>query len=122
MPTTLETLNTVIADAQDIITQLTGLLPQFTPPAVVTGLVTGAQTIFGQPAVTLHFDPVAGATGYKVHEGLAAAGPFTTVAGPGPATSYGFGNKVSGTTYFYYVTALNGAGESAPSAVVSQVA
>lgn len=58
-------------------------------------------------------------TSYNVKRATAAAGPFTTVGTPGTTTFTDTQNLVEGATYFYEVTALNSAGESAPSSEVT---
>lgn len=60
-------------------------------------------------------------TSYNVKRASAAAGPFTAV---GTATSPTFvdtANLTEGQTYFYEVTAVNSAGESAPSGEVTAI-
>lgn len=80
--------------------------------------------LFGTPsgdvaAVTLTWAPSPGATGYKVTRGTASQGPFAIVATGISGTSYTDRGLVSGTTYFYSVVAVNGAGESPPAGPVS---
>jgi fibronectin type 3 domain-containing protein len=84
-----------------------------TPPAPM-GLTATA----GNAQVTLNWSASGGATGYHVKRSTTSGGPYTQVAAPG---SPGFTDtSVSdGTTYYYVVSALDSAGESANSAEVS---
>jgi titin len=61
-----------------------------------------------------------GATGMRVERATAAAGPFTTVVtAAGTANSADDTTLVSGTTYSFRVTALNGLAAGTPSAVLT---
>ena len=53
-------------------------------------------------------------TGYKIYRGT-ASGSESLLTSVGTATSYGDSAVVSGTTYYYKVTAVNGVGEGATS-------
>lgn len=73
-------------------------------------------------SVTLNWDaPVAGQTvaSYNVKRATAQSGPYTIVGTPTAHLFVDNTNLVEGTTYWYEVTAVNSAGESAPSAAVS---
>ncbi|HTS12715.1 MAG TPA: glycoside hydrolase family 44 protein [Candidatus Limnocylindrales bacterium] len=76
-------------------------------PAAPSGLTATA----GNAQVSLSWSASSGATGYYVKRGTASGGPYTQVAATGntSATDTGLTN---GTTYYYVVTAYNGAGES----------
>ena len=80
-------------------------------PASVTATAGNAQVAIGWAAST-------GATSYHVKRAAASAGPFTQVAAPA-STAFTDTGLTNGTTYFYVVSALNSAGESANSAPVS---
>jgi hypothetical protein len=70
-------------------------------------------------AATVSWTASPGATSYKVKRSLSAGGPFGAVATDVASTTY-IDRKVSpGLTYFYVVSAVNGKGESAPSAPVT---
>ncbi|WP_018544829.1 chitinase [Streptomyces sp. LaPpAH-108] len=79
------------------------------PPAAPTGLTTGTVTA---TSVALSWSAVSGASGYAVYRDGAkvqtASGTSATVSGLSPATAYSF-----------QVAAVNDAGESAKSAVVT---
>jgi Glycoside hydrolase family 44 len=85
-----------------------------TIPAAPTGVMATA----GNAQVAITWTESSGATSYHVKRGIASAGPFTQIAAP---TSTGFTDTglTNGTTYFYVVSALNSAGESANSAPAS---
>ncbi len=82
------------------------------PPASPTGL--SASPGFTTNALT--WTPVSGATSYRVRRALADSGPFVLVASPA-SPAHTDTALTTGVTYFYTVTALNGSGESTPSAV-----
>ncbi len=84
------------------------------PPAVPTGLTATA----GNQQVSLSWTASAGATSYNVKRGTASGGPYTTVASPTTATYTDMG-LTNGTPYYYVVSAVNSAGESANSSEVS---
>ena len=69
-------------------------------------------------ASSLNWADVTGATGYKVYRSTTSGSGFTVLASP--ATSlYSDYAVTAGTTYYYKVSATNGAGESGLSAEVS---
>ncbi|MGQ8870712.1 glycoside hydrolase family 6 protein [Paenibacillus sp. TSA_86.1] len=86
-----------------------------TAPAAPTALTATA----GNAQVSLSWTASAGATSYNVKRALTAAGPFTTVASNVTATSYTNSSLTNGTTYYYVVSAVNAAGQSANSTVAS---
>ena len=84
------------------------------PPAAPTGLMATA----GNAQVGLSWSASAGATGYHVKRSGTTGGPYTQVGAPGVA-SYTDATVANGTPYFYVVSAVNAAGESANSSEVS---
>jgi hypothetical protein len=95
---------------------LAGCLPRTTNPAapVPTGLTATA----GDAVVTLTWTASTGATGYNVKRATTSGGPYTKLASPTSA-AYTDTAVTDGTTYYYVVSALNAAGESADSAQAS---
>jgi hypothetical protein len=87
---------------------------QVTPPAAPTALAATA----GNAQVALTWNASSGATSYNVKRGTATGGPYPTVF-PSTTTSYTDTTAVNGTTYYYVVSAVNSAGESANSSQVS---
>ena len=85
-----------------------------TPPAAPTGLTATA----GNAQVSLSWAASTGATSYHVKRGTANGGPYTQVTAP-TATSFTDTGLTNGTTYYYVVSALNAAGESANSTQAS---
>jgi fibronectin type 3 domain-containing protein len=83
-------------------------------PAVPAGVVATA----GNAQVSLTWTASSGATSYHVKRATTGGGPYTQIAAPGVAsyTDIGLSN---GTTYYYVVSALNSAGESANSGQAS---
>jgi len=85
-----------------------------TVPSAPTGLTATA----GNAQAALSWNAVSGATSYNVKRSTTSGGPYTTVA-PGVTTpSYTNTGLTNGTTYYYVVSAVNAAGESANSAQV----
>src|SRR5580658_5600181 len=85
-----------------------------TPPAAPTGL----QATGGNAQVSLTWTASTGATSYHVKRSTTNGGPYTQVAAPTAASDIDTG-LTNGTTYYYVVSALNAAGESANSPQVS---
>jgi fibronectin type 3 domain-containing protein len=85
-----------------------------TPPAAPTGL----QATAGNSQVSLTWTASVGATSYHVKRSTISGGPYTQVAAP-TTTSDTDSGLTNGTTYFYVVSALNAAGESANSSQAS---
>lgn len=80
---------------------------------------TGLNATPGAGQVALAWTASAGATSYNIKRGTASGGPFTTV---GTSTTTSFTNNTgltNGTTYYYVVSAVNSAGESANTASVA---
>jgi Glycoside hydrolase family 44/Fibronectin type III domain len=85
-----------------------------TPPATPTGL----QATAGSAQVSLTWTASATASSYHVKRSITSGGPYTQVAAPTTASDTDTG-LTNGTTYYYVVSALNAAGESANSSEVS---
>ena len=84
------------------------------PPPAPTNLVATA----GNAQVGLSWSASSGATSYNVKRSTTSGGPYTTIASP-TTTSYTDTGVTNGTTYYYVVSAVNTAGESANSSQVS---
>jgi len=85
-----------------------------TIPATPTGLTASG----GNAQVSLSWSASTGATSYHVKRSTTSGGPYTQVGAPaGP--SYMDSTVTNGTKYFYVVSAVNTAGESANSAEVN---
>jgi fibronectin type 3 domain-containing protein len=85
-----------------------------TPPAAPTGLAANS----GNAQVTLTWTATSGATSYHVKRATASGGPYSQVGAPTSAV-YTDASLSNGTTYYYVVSALDSAGESANSGQVS---
>ena len=72
----------------------------------------------GNGQVGLSWSASSGATSYNVKRSTTSGGPYTTIASP-TTTSYTNTGLTNGTTYYYVVSAVNTAGESANSSQVS---
>ncbi len=83
-------------------------------PAVPTNLAATP----GDAMVTLSWTASAGATGYNVKRATTSGGPYTQLAAP-TSNGYTDSSVVNGATYYYVVSALTAAGESANSPEVS---
>jgi hypothetical protein len=68
--------------------------------------------------VALSWSAPSGATSYNVQRSTTNGGPYTSIATP-TTTSYTDTGVTNGTTYYYVVAAVNGAGQSANSSQVS---
>jgi fibronectin type 3 domain-containing protein len=84
------------------------------PPATPTGLTATA----GNAQVSLTWTAGAGATSYHVKRSTSSGGPYTQVAAPTTASDVDSG-LTNLTTYYYVVSGLNAAGESANSSQAS---
>lgn len=79
-------------------------------PAAANGLVATP----GNAQVSLSWAASTGATSYHVKRGTVGGGPYTLISSPAPASFVDTGLS-NGTKYFYVVSAVNSAGESANS-------
>ena len=86
-------------------------------PSAPTNLTATA----GKRKVSLTWSASSGATSYNVKRALVSGGPYTTIAAV-TATSYTNSGLTGGTTYYYVVSAVNAAGESANSSQASATA
>jgi hypothetical protein len=88
--------------------------PAITTPAVPMGLTATA----GNAQVSLNWTASSRATSYHVKRSTTSGEPFTQVGAPSSA-SYTDSSLTNGKTYYYVVSALDSAGESANSAQAS---
>jgi hypothetical protein len=95
---------------------LAGCLPRTTNPAAP--VPTGVAATGGDAVVTLTWTASMGATGYNVKRATTRGGPYTKLGAP-TAPTYKDSSVTNGTSYYYVVSALNAAGESANSTEVS---
>jgi fibronectin type 3 domain-containing protein len=79
---------------------------------------SGLSATPGNAQVSLAWTASSGASSYHLKRSTNSGGPYTQVAGPS-GTSYVDASVVNGTKYFYVVSAVNPAGESADSPEVS---
>ncbi|HYL84662.1 MAG TPA: glycoside hydrolase family 44 protein [Candidatus Angelobacter sp.] len=84
------------------------------PPAAPSGLVATP----GNAQVALTWNSSSGATSYNVKRSTTTGGPYSKLSSP-TTTNYTDTGLTNGTTYYYVVSALNTAGESANSAQAS---
>ncbi|MEW6697476.1 MAG: fibronectin type III domain-containing protein [Bacillota bacterium] len=78
------------------------------PPKAPTGLTAVA----GSNQVTLSWNTVAGATGYKVYRAEVPGGPYTQIASGETQTTYTATGLIVGKTYYFVVKAGNASGDS----------
>jgi fibronectin type 3 domain-containing protein/sugar lactone lactonase YvrE len=104
---------TIYKDIRGILN--TGYTPQLTAPASPINL--SATTTFGQ--VTLSWSASAGAATYNIGRSQSTGGPYATIATNVSGTTYSDTTVLSGTTYYYVVSALNAGGLSANSSEVN---
>jgi fibronectin type 3 domain-containing protein len=88
--------------------------PTLAAPATPTGVNAVAMT----QQVNVSWNSTSGATSYNVKRSTTHGGPYTTIASPA-TNSYPNTGLTNGTTYYYVVSAVNAAGESANSTEVS---
>ena len=88
--------------------------PETPPPAAPADLTATP----GNAVVTLAWTASTGATGYNVKRATTSGGPYTQLAAPTSPT-YVDSSVTNDTAYYYVVSALNAAGESANSAQAS---
>jgi fibronectin type 3 domain-containing protein len=88
--------------------------PTITTPAIPLGVAATG----GNVQVSLTWSASSGASNYHVKRATTSGGPYTQVGAPGSA-AYTDTSVANGTTYYYVVSALDSAGESANSAQVS---
>ncbi|WP_276484840.1 cellulose binding domain-containing protein [Paraflavitalea pollutisoli] len=82
------------------------------PPSSLTGEVLASNQ------VKLVWNTGTNVRSYNLKRGLSAAGPFETILGRTSQLTYFDSTLASATTYYYVVTTLNSAGESANSTVL----
>ena len=85
------------------------------PPPAPTGLTAVA----GNAQVSLNWNASSGAKSYKVKRATVSGGPCTTIASGVATTSYTDTGLNNGTSYYYVISAVNAAGESANSTQAS---
>jgi fibronectin type 3 domain-containing protein len=85
------------------------------PPAVPTGL----QATGGNAQVNLSWNASAGAASYNVKRSTTNGGPYGTAVASPSATNYTDSTVSNGTTYYYVVSAVDTAGQSANSSQAS---
>ena len=84
------------------------------PPATPMGLAATA----GNAQVSLAWNASSGATSYNVKRSTTSGGPYATISSPND-TNFADTTVTNGTKYYYVVSAVNSAGESANSAEVN---
>jgi hypothetical protein len=89
-------------------------------PAAPTNLTAAKLNQKGR--IGLSWTASTGATSYNVKRSTVNGGPYTTIASGVTTTSYTNTGLTSGATYYYVVTAVNSAGESANSNQASAAA
>jgi fibronectin type 3 domain-containing protein len=90
-----------------------------TAPATAPATPTGLAATGGNAQVALTWTASTGANKYNVKRSTTSGGPFTTVLASPTAANYNDTTVTNGTAYFYVVSAVNAAGESANSAQVT---
>jgi len=90
----------------------------FSDVSIIGGYPTGLTATASNAQVSLAWNPVTGATSYRVKRATTSGGPNTTLT-PNPTTnSFIDSTAANDTTYYYVVSAHNGTSESANSAEV----
>lgn len=86
-----------------------------TVPSVPGSLVSAS----GNGEARIYWAVATGAESYKVKRSLSSSGTFTTIAVNVTVTEFTDETLANGTTYFYRISAVNSAGESANSSSIS---
>src|SRR5271156_829799 len=89
-----------------------------TAPATPPNAPTGLQATAGNAQVSLTWTASTGATSYHVKRATTSGGPYTQISAP-TTTNFADTGLANGTIYYYVVSALNSAGESANSSQAS---
>jgi len=89
-----------------------------TAPATPPNAPTGLQATAGNAQVSLTWTASTGATSYHVKRATTSGGPYTQISAP-TTTNFADTGLANGTAYYYVVSALNSAGESANSSQAS---
>ncbi len=87
----------------------------------ISGAPTALTTTAGNQKATLKWEFSIYATSYTVKRATVSGGPYTTIQSNVALPAYVDASVTNGVTYYYVVTAVNGHGESAPSAQVSAI-
>ena len=90
-----------------------------TAPATAPATPTGLQATGGNAQISLTWNASTGATSYNVKRSTTSGGPFTSTLASPTASNYVDTTVTNGTAYFYVVSAVNAAGESANSSQVT---
>jgi fibronectin type 3 domain-containing protein len=94
---------------------ITPAAPPTIPPAPTNLTATAPKHPAGQINLAWTQSTGSSLTNNKVYRSTTSGGPYSLVATITPATTYSNTGLTSGTTYYYVVTAVNSAGESANS-------
>jgi fibronectin type 3 domain-containing protein len=84
-------------------------------PVTIPAAPTGMTAVAGNAQASLAWNASTGATSYNVKRATTSGGPYTAIATGLTSTSYVNSSLTNGTTYYYVVSAVNSAGESANS-------
>ena len=118
-------IGTTIVNAYAVDSSLNAAGGSFTitvlPGPFVLTAPTGLMATPGDQSATLAWNAVTPATTYHIKRSSSSSGPFTTVASGVTSTSYMDTGLTNGATYYYIVSAFNGAGEGSDSVSVSVV-
>jgi fibronectin type 3 domain-containing protein len=87
-------------------------------PVTIPATPTGLAALAGNGQVSLTWNASTGATNYNVGRATVSGGPYAQLAAPTSA-NYTDTGVTNGTTYYYVVSAMNSAGQSANSGQVS---
>lgn len=100
-------------------TSTSGEVNLFVSPTLPPSAPLGISAIDTNGMITLSWSSVANASGYNVKRSTVSGGPYTTIAPGITTTTYSDPQVTNFTTYYYVVSALNGAGESTNSTEVN---
>ncbi|MBN2162776.1 MAG: hypothetical protein JXR25_15270 [Pontiellaceae bacterium] len=90
-------------------------------PRAVPPVPGNLQAVAGAQGITLGWDSVSDATGYRIGRATVSGGPYTDLVLDAPLNAVTDSSAIAGETYYYVVTATNASGASAASSEIEMI-